>query len=49
MYLQADKLAAGLKAVGLNVGDRVGIWAPNLIEWYVAMMACARAGFVMVQ
>ncbi|KAJ8968063.1 hypothetical protein NQ314_002502 [Rhamnusium bicolor] len=45
---QADRLAAGLINIGFQNGDRVGIWAPNLIEWYIANMACARAGFVMV-
>lgn len=45
---KADKLAAGLKKVGLNPGDRVGIWAPNLIEWYVTHMACARGGYILV-
>ncbi|XP_060529031.1 medium-chain acyl-CoA ligase ACSF2, mitochondrial-like [Cylas formicarius] len=51
-YLQAldraDRLAAGLKSLGLNNGDRVAIWAPNCIEWYITHMACARAGFVLV-
>lgn len=45
---QADKLAAGLNTIGVQKGDRVGIWAPNLIEWYITMMACARAGIVLV-
>lgn len=47
-FVQADKLAAGLKTIGLNVGDRVGIWAPNIIEWYVTHMACARGGYILV-
>lgn len=46
---QADKLAAGFKAIGLNVGDRIGIWAPNVIEWYLTNMACARGGFILVR
>ncbi|CAG9771984.1 unnamed protein product [Ceutorhynchus assimilis] len=45
---RADKLAAGLKAIGLRMGDRVGIWAPNMTEWYVTHMACARGGYVLV-
>jgi len=45
---QADKLAAGLRNIGLNTGDRVGIWAPNVTEWYLTHMACARGGFVLV-
>ncbi|XP_060528278.1 medium-chain acyl-CoA ligase ACSF2, mitochondrial-like [Cylas formicarius] len=45
---EADKLAASLRALGLKTGDRVGLWAPNLIEWYVVHMACARAGVILV-
>ncbi|XP_050307171.1 medium-chain acyl-CoA ligase ACSF2, mitochondrial-like [Anthonomus grandis grandis] len=45
---QADKLAASFKSIGLNPGDRIGIWAPNISEWYVTHMACARGGFVLV-
>ena len=32
---KADELAAGLLALGLRRGDRVGIWAPNRAEWLV--------------
>ncbi|XP_044268322.1 medium-chain acyl-CoA ligase ACSF2, mitochondrial isoform X2 [Tribolium madens] len=45
---QTDKLAAGFKELGLEKNDRVGLWAPNLIEWYIGKMACARAGLIMV-
>jgi acyl-CoA synthetase (AMP-forming)/AMP-acid ligase II len=45
---QADKLAAGLTKIGLQRKDRVGLWAPNLIEWYITKLACARAGLIMV-
>ena len=29
---QVDRLAAGLLALGLKTGDRVGVWAPNCAE-----------------
>ncbi|XP_018564375.1 acyl-CoA synthetase family member 2, mitochondrial-like [Anoplophora glabripennis] len=45
---EANRLAAGLSALGLKNGDRVGLWAQNIIEWYVAFLACARAGYLMV-
>ncbi|CAG9863660.1 unnamed protein product [Phyllotreta striolata] len=45
---EADRLAAGLGALGVRKGDRVGLWAPNLIEWYVSYVACARGGYVAV-
>ena len=30
---KADEVAAGLLALGIKRGDRVGIWAPNCEEW----------------
>src|SRR3954469_15625958 len=30
---KCDDLAAGLLALGLKKGDRIGIWAPNRPEW----------------
>ena len=30
---QADEVAAGLVALGLEPGDRIGVWAPNSAEW----------------
>ncbi|KAK5645290.1 hypothetical protein RI129_006590 [Pyrocoelia pectoralis] len=46
LLCQADRFAAGLQQIGLKYGDRVGIWAPNILEWTVCYFACARAGFV---
>lgn len=45
---QVDALAAGFLSLGLQVGDRVGIWAPNRAEWIVTQFATARAGLVLV-
>ena len=45
---QADAVAAGLLAMGLQPGDRVGIWAPNCAEWVLSQLATARAGLVLV-
>jgi len=45
---QVDQLAAGLMALGLNKGDRIGIWAPNRLEWLLTQFATARLGLVMV-
>ena len=43
-----DDLAAGLLALGLEPGERVGIWSPNRWEWVVAQFATARAGLILV-
>ncbi|KAF5305882.1 hypothetical protein FQA39_LY09121 [Lamprigera yunnana] len=44
----ADKLAVGILNMGLNTGDRIGLWAPNVIEWVVTLAAAARAGLIVV-
>ena len=43
-----DDYAAGLLAIGLEPGDRLGIWAPNCWEWTVCQFAAARIGLVLV-
>jgi fatty-acyl-CoA synthase len=45
---RADELAAGLLALGLEPGDRVGIWAPNCAEWALTQFATARVGLIQV-
>ena len=48
-YLQrVDELAAGLLALGIRPGDRVGIWAPNCYEWCLTQFATASIGAIMV-
>ena len=43
-----DDLAAGLLAIGLQRGDRLGIWSPNRAEWLVTQFATARIGVILV-
>ena len=45
---RTDALAAGLLALGLQPGERVGIWAPNCAEWTLMQFATARAGLILV-
>jgi fatty-acyl-CoA synthase len=45
---RADALAAGLLALGLEPGDRIGIWSPNCAEWTLTQFAAARAGLILV-
>ena len=45
---QVDRLAAGLIALGLKPGERIGIWAPNNAEWLITQFATAKAGLVLV-
>ena len=48
--LDADvsRLAAGLLARGIQVGDRVALWAPNQAEWVLLQHASARVGAILV-
>src|SRR5690606_11304369 len=45
---RVSRLASGLLALGLERGDRVGIWALNRSEWTLMQFASARAGLVLV-
>jgi fatty-acyl-CoA synthase len=45
---EVDRAAAGLRALGLQAGDRAGVWATNCLEWVVLQFGCARAGVVQV-
>ena len=45
---RVDRLAAGLLALGLEPGDRIGIWSPNNSEWALTQFAAARAGLILV-
>ncbi|XP_014603824.1 PREDICTED: acyl-CoA synthetase family member 2, mitochondrial [Polistes canadensis] len=48
VLLRADKLAAGLKKLGLNKGDRIGIFGPNDIEWFITFLSATRLGLITV-
>ncbi|XP_037547592.1 medium-chain acyl-CoA ligase ACSF2, mitochondrial [Nematolebias whitei] len=43
-----DRAAAGLLALGLTKGDRLGMWGPNTYEWVLFQFATAKAGIILV-
>jgi fatty-acyl-CoA synthase len=45
---KVDAFAAGLLALGLSPGDRIGIWSPNNAEWAITQFATAKAGLILV-
>jgi fatty-acyl-CoA synthase len=45
---RVDDFAAGLLALRLEPGERIGIWSPNNAEWVVAQFATAKAGLILV-
>ncbi|OBV40381.1 AMP-binding protein [Janthinobacterium psychrotolerans] len=42
------RLAAGLLKLGLQPGERIGIWSQNCAEWVLTQFATAKAGLIMV-
>jgi long-subunit acyl-CoA synthetase (AMP-forming) len=44
LHQRALEGAGVLTAHGVKVGDRVGIWAKNSLEWLIADMACLACG-----
>ena len=43
-----DLHARGLLALGLRPGDRLGVWAPNCVEWFLCQFASAKIGVILV-
>jgi len=48
LQARVTSLAAGLLRLGLQPGDRVGIWSQNCAEWVLTQFATAKAGLVLV-
>lgn len=47
-YSQTEEIAKALIRLGLEKGDRVGIWSPNRAEWTLLQFATARIGLILV-
>ncbi|WP_409312020.1 fatty acid CoA ligase family protein [Pseudomonas putida] len=43
-----DQHARALMALGVQPGDRLGIWAPNCAEWCITQFASAKVGAILV-
>ena len=48
LFERSKALACGLLDLGLEPGDRVGVWAPNCAEWTLVQFATALVGLVQV-
>ncbi|NTX36115.1 AMP-binding protein [Myxococcus sp. CA033] len=48
MWETTTQVAKGLLAMGVEKGDRVGLWSPNRFEWVVTQYAAARIGAILV-
>ncbi|MEY2453180.1 MAG: fatty-acyl-CoA synthase [Acidimicrobiaceae bacterium] len=43
-----DRVARGMIDLGIEKGDRVGIWSPNCAEWVLVQYATSRIGAILV-
>jgi fatty-acyl-CoA synthase len=43
-----EEVARGLLGIGVEAGERVGIWAPNSAEWAILQYATAKMGAILV-
>ncbi len=48
MVQRSRSLARGLVELGVQPGDRVGLWLPNSSAWLVSFFACAQVGAIAV-
>jgi fatty-acyl-CoA synthase len=48
LQAEVDRCARALIALGVEKGQRVGIWAPNCAEWTVTQFATAKLGAILV-
>jgi fatty-acyl-CoA synthase len=47
-HAAVEEIARGLLALGIEPGDRVGIWSPNNAEWVTLQYATAKVGAILV-
>ena len=45
---EIDLIARGLISLGVQCGERVGVWSPNCAEWTIVQYATAKIGAILV-
>ncbi|MFH1952344.1 MAG: Rid family detoxifying hydrolase [Pseudomonadota bacterium] len=45
---EVSRAARGLMRIGIKPGDKVALWAPNIPEWLISMLALSRLGAITV-
>lgn len=48
LHREVERVACGLLSLGVERGDRVGVWSPNCAEWLITQYALAKVGAIMV-
>lgn len=45
---EVELVARGLMSIGVQKGDRIGVWATNCAEWVISQFATAKIGAILV-
>src|SRR6266849_2715698 len=48
LHAEVERAARGFLALGVELGDRVGIWSANNAEWLITQFASAKVGAILV-
>jgi fatty-acyl-CoA synthase len=48
LHREVEHVARGILSLGIERGERVGVWSPNRAEWLIAQYALAKTGAIMV-
>jgi fatty-acyl-CoA synthase len=48
LSVEVNRAGRGLLSLGVNPGDRVGVFSPNCAEWAITQYAAAKAGAILV-
>jgi fatty-acyl-CoA synthase len=48
LQYEANRLSSALLGLGLEPGDRLGIWANNCAEWLITQLATSKIGLILV-
>jgi fatty-acyl-CoA synthase len=48
LHTEVERAARGLLALGIQRGDRIGLWATNCAQWVITQFATAKIGAILV-
>ena len=48
LHTQVERAARGFLSLGVEQGDRIGIWSASTAEWLITQYAAAKAGAILV-
>ncbi len=48
LEIKVNQCAKAMLSIKLERGDRLGIWAPNCVEWLIVQLATSKLGIVLV-